>query len=209
MFRFWHLDVGVRWRVGRGLGLEEIRTFMFTSVLATTFLTCSSFLKLIFCNVDDFIFIGVVRSFFEIKGSHVFPLVKTFSMRLCSSCSCLRVICGMVFSVMAMYARWSEKKYYFGDPAWKMQIEKMPEMQVLKAWCVQKPATPRKGSSLVYSTIPLQVSCPCPASWTPNLVKSLLPQPHPPNSHTSLDWFSSEANSEKIVAEVPCLSWCT
>ena len=31
-----------------------------------------------------------------------------------------------------------------------MQFEKIPEMQVLKALCVQKRATPRKGSSLVY-----------------------------------------------------------
>ena len=47
MFRFWYVDVGVRWRVGMGLGLGGIRTFTLTSVLATTslhaFLLCNSY----------------------------------------------------------------------------------------------------------------------------------------------------------------------
>ena len=42
------------------------------------------------------------------------------------------------------------KKNHFGDPSWKMNFENMPEIQVLKALCVKKRATPRMGRSLVF-----------------------------------------------------------
>ena len=47
------------------------------------------------------------------------------------------------------------KKNYFGDPSWKTHFDKIHEMQVLKALCVKKRATPSRGASLV---VPLAFS---------------------------------------------------
>ena len=42
------------------------------------------------------------------------------------------------------------KKSYFGDPSWKMHFDNPHEMQVFKALCVEKRATPSRGPSLVF-----------------------------------------------------------
>ena len=77
-------------------------------------------------------------------------------------------------ALKAMYARWG-KKSYFGDPSWKMHFDNPHEMQVFKALCVEKRATPSRGPSLIYSHYISMKCLHCswlmkPYSYKPSLV---------------------------------------
>ena len=47
----------------------------------------------------------------------------------------------------------SKKKSCVGDPSWKVHFQNMSEMQVSRAFRVEKRATPWKGSSHVYGCL--------------------------------------------------------